>query len=103
MDLIEVLQQIMQDGYSGLKPTDLVFGTVTTLTPFTVTIDGTMSPLPEAALVRTVGVMPKTYEGTDSGGYRFTVVINEGLAVGNKVVMLRCAAGQRYIVLSKVY
>ena len=101
--MIEVLQQIMQDGYQGLKPTDLVFGTVASMTPFAVTIDGTMQPIPEAALVRTVGVMPKTYEGVDSDGDRFTVVINEGLAVGNKVVMLRCAAGQRYLVLSKVY
>lgn len=103
MDLIDVLQQIQQEGYKGMKPTDLVFGTVTSLAPFTVQIESTMQPIPEAALVRTFGVMPRSYTGTTSDGASFTCVINPGLAAGDRVVMLRCAAGQRYIVLSKVY
>lgn len=103
MDLIDVLQQIQQEGYKGMKPTDLVFGTVTSLAPFTVQIESTMQPIPEAALVRTFGVMPRSYTGTTSDGASFTCVINPGLAAGDRVVMLRCAAGQRYIVLSRVY
>lgn len=103
MDLIDVLQQIQQEGYKGMKPTDLVFGTVTSLAPFTVQIESTMQPIPEAALVRTFGVMPRSYTGSTSDGAAFTCVINPGLAAGDRVVMLRCAAGQRYIVLSKVY
>lgn len=103
MDLIDVLQQIQQEGYKGMKPTDLVFGTVTSLAPFTVQIESTMQPIPEAALVRTFGVMPRSYTGTTSDGASFTCVINPGLAAGDRVVMLRCDAGQRYIVLSRVY
>lgn len=103
MDLIDVLQTIMQDGAEQMKLTDLAFGTVTSVTPLAVQIDGTMQPIPEAALIKTVGVMPKSYTGTDSHGDSFTVVINEGLSVGSKVVLLRCAHGQRYIVLSKVF
>lgn len=102
-DLIEVLQAINQETVKGLKLTDLAFGTVASMSPFTVTLDSTMQPLPENALIRTVGVMPKSYKGTDSDGNSFTVVINEGLAVGDKVVMLRVSKGQRFIVLSKVY
>lgn len=103
MDLIEVLQQIFQGGYEGLKPTDLAFGTVQTVSPLSVMIDGTMQPLPEAALVKTIGVEQRTYTGTTSDGASFTVVLNPGLVAGDKVVMLRCAAGQRYVLLSKVY
>lgn len=103
MELIDVLQAISQDGYKGMKPTDLCFGTVASLEPFSVTIEGTMQALPAEALIRTVGVMRKEYTGRDSDGDSFTVVINEGLEVGNRVLMLRCASGQRFIVLSKAY
>lgn len=102
-DLIEVIQKIGQDSYRGMKPTDLAFGTVVSLSPFRVQLESTMQAIPEAAIVRTVGVMPKTYTGRDSNGDSFTVVINEGLAVGDRVVMLQCAGGQRYVVLSKTY
>lgn len=103
MDLIEVLQKIFQGGYEGMKPTDIAFGTVRSLSPFTVRVDESMQDIPEVALVRTVGVMPKSYTGTDSNGDTFTVVINEGLTVGDRVVLMRCSAGQRFLVLSKVY
>ena len=103
MDLIDVLQKINQDGYRGMKPTDLIFGTVTSMTPFMVQLETTMQPIPEEALVRTFGVMARSYTGTTSDGASYTCVINPGLAVGDKVVMLQCAAGQRYVVLSKVY
>lgn len=103
MDLIEVLQQIFQGGYEGLKPTDLAFGTVQTVSPMSVLIEGTMQPLPEEALVKTIGVMPRSYTGTTSDGASYTTVLNPGLAAGDKVVMMRCAAGQRYVLLSKVY
>jgi hypothetical protein len=102
MDLIEVLQQITQKGVEGMKPTDLAFGTVFSVSPMTVIIDGTMQAIPEAALVLTDGVRAKTYNGVDSAGDSFSVVINDGLVPGDKIVMLRCAAGQRYIILSRV-
>ena len=103
MDLIEILQQIIQNGISELKLTDLVIGTVVTASPLTIQIDTLMQPLPEEALIKTEAIMPKTYSGTTSDGATFTVTINEGIQAGDKVVMLRCQHGQRFIVLSKVY
>ena len=103
MDLIDVLQNIIQNNMEQLKLTDLAFGTVVSVSPLAIQIDGSMQALPEAALIRTAPVMAKTYTGTDSRGDSFTVTINEGLAAGDRVVLLRCAHGQRYIVLSKVY
>lgn len=103
MDLIDVLQKINQDGYKGMKPTDLIFGTVTSMSPFMVQLETTMQPIPEEALIKTFGVQYRSYTGTTSDGASFTCVINPGLAVGDKVVMLQCAMGQRYVVLSKAY
>lgn len=103
MDLVEVIQTLMQNGIKELKLADLVIGTVTTVTPLSITIDASMAPIPEIALVKTVGVMPKSYSGQTSDGASFTVVINEGLQTGEKVIMLRVSGGQQFIVLSKAY
>lgn len=103
MDLIEVLQQILQNGITELKLTDLVIGTVATVSPLTIQIDTLMQPLPEEALIKTEAIISKTYSGTTSDGASFSVVINEGIQAGDKVVMLRCQHGQRFIVLSKVH
>jgi hypothetical protein len=103
MDLVEVIQTLMQNGIKELKLADLVIGTVATVTPLSITIDGSMPPIPEIALIKTVGVMPKSYSGKTSDGASFTVVINEGLQAGEKVIMLRVSGGQQFIVLSKAY
>ncbi len=103
MDLIEVLQQILQNGITELKLTDLVIGTVVTAAPLTIQIDALMQPIPEEALIKTENIMPKSYSGKTSDGATFTVVINVGIQPGEKVVMLRCQHGQRFIVLSRVY
>ena len=99
-DLIDEIQRIVQDNVEAGKPTDIAFGTVTSVSPFRVALIGTMQPIPTNALYRTVGVMPKTANviGGD-GGY---VTVNEGLQVGDKVLMLRVSRGQAFIVLSKV-
>lgn len=99
-DLIDEIQKIVQDNIEAGKPTDVAFGTVTSIDPFRVSLIGTMQPIPTGALYRTVGVVPRTVSVTGGEG---TVIINGGLAVGDKVLMLRVSRGQAYIVLSKVY
>lgn len=100
-DLIDEIQKIVQDNVEAGKPTDVAFGTVTSVDPFRVSLIGTMQPIPTGALYRTVGVIPRT--ASVVGGEGGTVTINEGLTVGDKVLMLRVSRGQAYIVLSKVY
>ena len=99
-ELLGVLQQIMQSGVAGLKPADMATGTVLTLSPLTVQTDVSTSPLPAAALILTSAVKEKT--AVVQGGEGGTVVIHEGLAAGDKVLMLRVSGGNRYIVLSKM-
>lgn len=99
-DLIDVIHSINQESMDGRKPADIAYGTVTSISPLAVQLQTTMQPIPEKSLILTSSVIAKTVPV--QGGQGGTVTINEGLAVGDKVVMLRVSRGQRYIVLSKV-
>lgn len=96
-DLIEVIQQIAQEAQNGTKPTDLVFGTVAA--GGTVILENTMLPIPASALILTDNVVPRSVKSSDGA----TVQLSRGLSPGERVVMLRCASGQRFIVLSRAY
>lgn len=96
-DLIEVIQKIAQDAQDGTKPTDLVFGTVAA--GGTVILENTMLPIPASALILTDNVVSRSVNSSDGA----TVQLSRGLAPGERVVMLRCASGQRFIVLSRAY
>ena len=99
-NLLGELQQIMQENQKAMKPTELAFGTVTSVSPLAILVDNTAQPKPEAGLILTDSVIART--ATVQGGEGGTVVINPGLVAGDSVVMLRVQRGQRYIVLSKV-
>lgn len=90
----------MQENQQAMKPTELAFGTVATVGPLSILVDNTAEPKPEAGLILTDSVAARSAKV--QGGSGGTVVINPGLAAGDRVVMLRVQRGQRYIVLSKV-
>ena len=102
-DLIDIIQQISQNAYKGMNPTDLLFGTVQSAAPLSVLIEGTMLPIPEVALVKTEAVSGRSVTCKTSDGATVTVPVSPGLAVGDRVVLMRCAAGQRFVILSKAY
>ena len=105
-DLIDVLHKIVQETMTGMKPTDLVFGTIVTTSPLSITLETTMQPIPEPAIILTSEVIARseTVTATDSNGDRVsvTVPIVRPLQANERVLMLRCSAGQRFIVLSRV-
>jgi hypothetical protein len=101
-DLLSVLQAINQANYKGMKPTDLCFGTVVQPEPaITIQLEGTMQPIPSAAIVLCDSVRARQTTATDSRGDSVTVTLSEALQAGERVVMLRCAQGQRFVVLSR--
>ena len=65
-----------------------------------------MQPIPEPAIILTSEVIARseTVTATDSNGDRVsvTVPIVRPLQANERVLMLRCSAGQRFIVLSRV-
>lgn len=99
-DLIEVLHGIIQETSDAQKPADIAYGTVIAISPLAIQVQSTMQTIPAAGLILTSGVVAKTAQV--QGGQGGTVVINEGLAAGDKVIMIRVSKGNRYIVLSKV-
>ena len=100
-DLLGVLQQINQANMQGMKLTDLCFGTVATADPVTVTLAGTMQPIPAAAIVLCDPVKARSVTVRDSRGDSVTVPISTALQPGERVIMMRCAHGQRFVVLSR--
>ena len=101
-DLLSVLQAINQANYKGMKPTDLCFGTVVQPEPaITIQLEGTMQPIPSAAIVLCDSVRARQTTATDSRGDSVTVTLSEALQAGERVMMLRCAQGQRFVVLSR--
>lgn len=96
-DLIEVIQKIAQDAQEGTKPTDLVFGTVAA--GGSVILENTMLPIPASALILTDNVVSRSVTSSDGA----TVQLSTGLVPGERVIMLRCASGQRFIVLSRAH
>lgn len=100
-DLLSVLQQINQNGMKGMKLTDLCFGTVATANPVTITLEGTMQPIPAAAIVLCDAVKARSVTVRDSRGDSVTVPLSTALQPGERVIMLRCANGQRFVVLSR--
>ena len=101
-DLLGVLQAINQESLKGMKPTDLCFGTVAQPEPnIRILLEGTMQPIPSAAIVLCDSVLARQTTATDSRGDSVTVTLSEALRAGERVVMLRCAQGQRFVVLSR--
>lgn len=100
-DLLSVLQTINQNGMKGMKLTDLCFGTVATASPVTVTLEGTMQPIPAAAIVLCDAVKARSVTVRDSNGDSVTVPITTALQAGERVIMLRCSQGQQFLILSR--
>lgn len=60
-----------------------------------------MQPIPSAAIVLCDSVRARQTVARDSRGDTVTVTLSEALQAGERVVMLRCAQGQRFVVLSR--
>lgn len=92
-ELLDVLHQMVQETTSAQKLADVAFGTVTSASPLSIRVEGTMQDIPEVALILTWPVTQIQIGDT---------IINQALQVGDRVVMMRVSKGQRYIVLSRV-
>lgn len=84
MDLINIIQQIVQQSLKAAQLTDMVMGTVVSVSPLEITINPAMAPLKNQILHLTSSVTG-----------------DHALEAGDKVIMLRVRNGQEFIVLSK--
>lgn len=129
MTLAEQLYGMMQKSMAASQPTDYCTGTVTSADPLEITTAMSAAPLRRSVLILTEPVVEKKipvlqHTHLDSrngqttaalksvqaveagatlpveGGY---ILLNRGLAVGDRVVLLRVLHGQKYLVLSRVF
>lgn len=127
MELIDAIQQVVGRYLRASALTDLVVGTVTGTNPLTVTEQDVRDPIPASALRLTSAVvekkLPLLTHSHSAGDVRTDtqlgeiaciengrqlpvrdgyILLNRGLSVGDKVLMLRVQSGQSYIILSRV-
>lgn len=101
LTLAQRIQLIVQNTVRGMKLADVSFGTVSKIAPLEVELEQTMLPLSAENLILTDSVKKRTEHIADDVK-RETVEVQHDLKTGDKVVMMREAGGQRYVVLSKV-
>jgi len=104
VELLGAFQLAIQQSIKAMKLADMATGTVLSETPLAVQLDVSVPPIPEQALLLTDAVKPKSVTAPVQGGEggTVTVVIQEALKAGDKVLMLRVMKGQKYVILSRL-
>lgn len=117
LSLKDVIYQMAEQSQRASQPMEFLPGTVTRASPLEITADNSTQPLRRSLLYLTADVVERRLElpaetaqasvCTENGaalpkgeGY---VVLNRGLAVGDRVLMLRVERGQKCIVLSRIF
>lgn len=118
--MLQEIQSAIKNMTDNMKLTDYVYGEVISIEPLKIKVDQKLT-LNASIIILTSAVIEKkiNYRHThgyldtnDSSSYNRTtstespdlseIIIVEGLAIGDKVLMLRVENGQKFIVLSKV-
>lgn len=109
-DLYSMLKQIVADQLGSYGLTDYRIGTVVQASPLRLQLDD-QDFVGESFLLLTEAVKYKALDlkhSHQAGEIRTDeqlmepVIVNPGLAVGDKVLLLKVARGQKFIILSKV-
>ena len=128
MELIDVLTQLIGDSVNSMQFAEMYIATVTAADPLEVQIDVNQATIKEALLYRTDAVIERkipypyhrhTVDGSTTSyalnGYAAVIdgeqqalednyiVLNKGLATGDKVLLLAVQKGQKFIILSHLY
>ena len=117
MGLLETMKQVAQATNDAGMPTAFLFGSVTKTSPLTIRVDNRFDISGDAIVVMKefqAGFYPTHYHTASFAAHSHTLKGNYqtntdakseyyyGLAVGDKVVLLRNAGGQAFLVLGRV-
>ena len=121
-DFIKTVQAAALNAVEAEKPTSIIFGTVQSTSPLTVFVDAKLT-IPEKAIVLSRNVTDFDTEVTvewrtentsgGGGGYdafsshchitgRKPIRVNNALKSGEKVILIRMAGGQKYLIIDRV-
>lgn len=99
MNMIQIIKKAAVEAVEASNPTRIMYGTVVNSTP-AIKIDQKFT-ITKEFIVLTNNVKKHNVNVTIDGEQK-TITIDNGLKVGDKVVMMQEQGGQRYIILDKV-
>ena len=103
-NLLEAVKKAAINAVKAQKPMSVYYGVVLSVSPLKVKVDQKMI-LTSAQLLLTDMVQDITtqiHKPNELPTSADTRVIKLGLSAGDKVILLRCVGGQKYIIFSKV-
>ncbi|NLY46761.1 MAG: DUF2577 domain-containing protein [Tissierella sp.] len=83
------------------SPMGIAYGVVTKISPLEINVEQRMN-IGGDMLIPTSNVIDKVIEIKIGNGSRETMIIYNGLSIGEKVLLLRENGGQKYIVLDRL-
>lgn len=101
IDIVKMINQSAKNTYNSMKPVEVLYGTVSSVSPINVTIDQ-KTTFTEEQLVLTRNVSNYSIELTEESTGTKTYQINNALQEGEKVLLLRVQGGQDYLVCDRV-
>ena len=99
------IKEIVQDIIGAYNPSDIIIGTVVSLSPIQVEVDGDSEYIPSRSFIVPESMMEKTVNATfsdETGTHNGTLTIEPALHVGDMVIILKCQQGQKYLIMDKV-
>lgn len=103
-ELLRVVKKAAVEAVQASNPMGFCLGTVAAASPLTIRLDQKLT-LTAAQLILTDAVRDRTGELTldyqTEHAQRKAVCVHNGLRTGEKVILLRCDGGQKFIVLNR--
>lgn len=130
MNLTQVIQGIVRETMKAYQPAEMQIGTVTAVNPLEITLDTTMQVLKQQVLYlsetvveKKIPVLEHTHQtpegttqpallqneiicdehGTGLGVKDNSIIFNNALSVGDKVILMRVQNGQKFVIVSRTF
>ena len=101
-DFLKVVKKTAVDAVNASKPTDVVFGTVVSISPLKIKIDQKLIlTSTQLVLSRNVTNHKVTFE-LDPPTETQTVTVKNALKTGEMVILIRKYGGQKYVVVDRI-
>lgn len=112
-NLVELIKQAAEEAREAGEPTNIVYGTVTSVSPLAIMVDQKLT-LSADFLVLTKNVMDYqtsitlSLDTENAEGHKHGIsgtakaTIHNGLRNGDKVMMIKQAGGQSYVVIDRI-
>ena len=99
-DLLKLIKKTSVEAVNASKPANMVFGKVISVTPLKIKIDQKLI-LTSAQLVLSKHVTNYRLSVTIDDNLK-TLMVNNALSVGEKVILMQMSGGQKYIVIDRI-